>query len=274
MKRLDPRIYQIAILSCLLIYGVTKLDFEVNLVQSLLILSSVLITQFLFTKFLNLGRFDPKSPLISGLSLCLLLRADSIILIILCAVITIGSKFILRWYGKHIFNPTNIGIVVLLLLSDHAWVSPGQWGSAAFMGFLIACIGGLVVNRASRSDVTYAFMFFYTALIFGRAIWLGDSLLIPFHQIQNGALLIFTFFMISDPKTTPDTRIGRIFFALIVSLVSYYFQFVLFNTNSLFYALALSSLAVPIIDMLLKGKKYEWKKVQKIELIKPKEALT
>jgi Na+-transporting NADH:ubiquinone oxidoreductase subunit NqrB len=119
----------------------------------------------------------------------------------LCAVITIGSKFILRRNGKHIFNPTNIGIVILLLLSDHVWVSPGQWGNAAFMGFLIACIGGLVVNRASRSDVTYAFMFFYTALIFGRAIWLGDSLLIPFHQIQNGALLIFTFFMISDPKT-------------------------------------------------------------------------
>ena len=256
MKKLDPRIYQITILSCLLIYGVIELDFEVNLVQSLLILSSVLTTQFLFTRFFTLGRFDPKSPLISGLSLCLLLRADSLILIILCAAITIGSKFILRWYGKHIFNPTNIGIVVLLLLSDHAWVSPGQWGSTAFMGFLIACIGGLVVNRASRSDVTYAFMFFYTALIFGRAIWLGDSLLIPFHQIQNGALLIFTFFMISDPKTTPDTRIGRIFFALIVSLVSYYFQFVLFNTNSLFYALALSSLAVPVIDMLLKGPPY------------------
>nr|NIS09919.1 hypothetical protein [Candidatus Dadabacteria bacterium] len=86
----------------------------------------------------------------------------------------------------------------MLVLSDHVWISPGQWGSTAFMGFLIACIGGLVVNRASRSDVTYAFMFFYTALIFGRAIWLGDPLVIPFHQIQNGALLIFTFFMISD----------------------------------------------------------------------------
>jgi len=274
MNKLDPRIYQIAILSGLLVYGVIELDFEVNLVRSAVILSSVLITQFFFTKALRLGRFDPKSPLISGLSLCLLLRADSLLLIILCAAITIGSKFILRRAGKHIFNPTNIGIVILLLSSDHVWVSPGQWGNAAFMIFLIACIGGLVVNRASRSDVTYAFMFFYTALIFGRAIWLGDSLLIPFHQIQNGALLIFTFFMISDPKTTPDTRIGRIVFALITSLVSYYFQFVLFNTNSLFYALTLSSLAVPLIDMVLKGQKYEWKAVQKIQLIKPKEVLT
>ncbi len=274
MSRLDPRIYQIAILLSLLIYGIIKLDFEVNLVQSLIILSSVLTSQLLLTNLFNLERFDPRSPLISGLSLCLLLRSDSMLLIILCAVITIGSKFVLRWNGKHIFNPTNIGIVCFLLLSDHVWVSPGQWGNAAFMGFLIACIGGLVVNRASRSDVTYAFMFFYTALIFGRAIWLGDPLLIPFHQIQNGALLIFTFFMISDPKTTPDTRIGRIFFALMVSLVSYYFQFVLFDTNSLFYALAMSSLAVPLIDMVFKGQKYEWRKAQNIQLIKPKEVLT
>ncbi len=80
--------------------------------------------------------------------------------------------------------------------------------------------------------------------------------------------------MISDPKTTPDTRIGRILFALIVSSVAYYFQFVLFKTNSLFYALTCSSLLVPVIDMYLKGKKYEWNSVQKIQLIKPKEALT
>ncbi len=274
MKRLDPRIYQIIILSSLLVYGVIELDFEVHLARSILILSSALITQYLFTRYLGLGKFDPRSPLISGLSLCLLLRSDSIVLIILCTVITISSKYFLRWQGKHIFNPTNIGIVIMLLLFDNTWVSPGQWGNTAFMGFLIACIGGLVVNRAERSDVTYAFMIFFFSLIFGRAIWLGDPLVIPFHQIQNGALLIFTFFMISDPKTTPDTRIGRILFALIVSLVAYYFQFFLFNTNALFYALASSSLTVPIIDMFIKGKKYEWKPVQKIQILKPKEALS
>lgn len=161
MKRLDPRIYQIIILSSLLVYGVIELDFEVHLARSILILSSALITQYLFTRYLGLGKFDPRSPLISGLSLCLLLRSDSIVLIILCTVITISSKYFLRWQGKHIFNPTNIGIVIMLLLFDNTWVSPGQWGNTAFMGFLIACIGGLVVNRAERSDVTYAFMIFF-----------------------------------------------------------------------------------------------------------------
>jgi len=154
------------------------------------------------------------------------------------------------------------------------WVSPGQWGNTAFLGFLIACIGGLVVNRAERSDVTYAFMLFYTALLFGRAIWLGDPLVIPFHQVQNGALLIFTFFMISDPKTTPDTRKGRILFALVVSLVAFFFQFVMFNTSALFYALVLSSLTVPLIDFVFKGHRYVWKKTQNINLVKHKEVFT
>lgn len=274
MRKPDPRIYQVAVLTTLIIYGALKLDFEIRTVTAAIILISVLGTQYLLTRLLNTGRFDPRSPLISGLSLCLLVRADSLLPIILCCLITIGSKFLLRWNGKHIFNPTNIGIASLLILSDSVWVSPGQWGNTAFLGFLIACIGGLVVNRAERSDVTYAFMFFYSALLFGRAMWLGDPLSIPFHQIQSGALLIFTFFMISDPKTTPDTRAGRILFAFVVSLAAYVFRFLLFDTNSLFYALSLSSLTVPLIDMAFKGYRYEWNKPEKLRILKTKEVFT
>ena len=73
----------------------------------------------------------------------------------------------------------------------------------------MACVGWLVVNRAARSDVTYAFIVFYCALIFGRSLWLGEPLTIPLHRLESGALLLFTFFMISDPKTTPDSRAGR-----------------------------------------------------------------
>ena len=101
----------------------------------------------------------------------------------------------------------------MLLLTDQVWVSPGQWGSVAFFAFLMACLGGLVVNRASRSDVTYAFIAFYCALMFGRSIYLGEPMAIPLHRLESGALLLFTFFMISDPKTTPDSRAGRVLFA-------------------------------------------------------------
>ena len=114
------------------------------------------------------------------------------------------------------FNPTNFAIVVLLLASNRVWVSPGQWGNVVFFAFLIACLGGLVVNRAARSDVTYAFLIAYISLLVIRSLYLGEPLTIPIHRLENGAFLLFAFFMISDPKTTPDSRVGRVLFATLV----------------------------------------------------------
>ena len=79
-----------------------------------------------------------------------------------------------------------------------------------------------MVNRAARSDVTLAFLVFYLALVVGRSLWLGEPLAIPLHRLQSGALLLFAFFMISDPKTTPDSRAGRILFAALVALGRWY----------------------------------------------------
>ena len=57
----------------------------------------------------------------------------------------------------------------------------------------------------------------YILLQVSRAVRLGDPLSIPLHQLQNGAFLLFTFFMISGPKTTPDSRLGRLVFASLVA---------------------------------------------------------
>jgi Na+-translocating ferredoxin:NAD+ oxidoreductase RnfD subunit len=174
------------------------------------------------------------------------------------AVFAIASKFTIRWRGKHIFNPTNGAIVAMLIFTPNAWVSPGQWGNIAFFGFLIVCLGGLVVNRASRSDVTYAFMIAWASVLIGRSLMLGEPLNIPLHRMESGALLLFTFFMISDPKTTPDSRAGRILFAAIVSLGAWYIQFKLFRTNGILWSLAACSLLVPLIDALLPAERYTW----------------
>jgi len=138
------------------------------------------------------------------------------------------------------------------------WVSPGQWGTVAFFAFLMACLGAVVVNRASRSDVTFAFIAFYCALLFGRSVYLGEPLAIPIHRLQSGALLLFTFFMISDPKTTPDSRAGRVLFAGLVAWGAWYVQFRLFRTNGLLWSLAAWSIVVPLIDRLLRGHQYTW----------------
>ena len=254
----DPRHYQIAVLAALLAYGLTRLDFEVGGAQVAAMLTTALLTQFLCTRGLPATpAFDPRSALISGLSLCLLLRTNSFELAVVAAVVTVASKFVIRIDGQHLFNPTNFGIVVMLL-TGHAWVSPGQWGNVAFFALLMACLGSLVVTRAARSDITLSFLVFYMGLVFGRSLWLGEPMSIPIHRLQSGALLLFSFFMTSDPRTTPGSRLGRMLFALLVACGAWYVQFRLFRTNGLLWSLAACSFTVPLINRLLPGRRYEW----------------
>jgi hypothetical protein len=254
----DARHYQIATLAALATYGLVALDFQLGAGRTAVILGGALGTQYVCGRLWGLPSFDPRSPLISGLSLCLLLRTSSIGLALAAAVLAIASKFLLRVKGRHVFNPTNFALVLLLALDADVWVSPGQWGQSVWLAFLTACVGGLVVNRAARSDVTVAFLAAYGAVLFGRSWWLGEPMAIPVHRLQSGALLVFAFFMISDPKTTPRSRGGRILFAAGVALGASAVQFGLFRTNGLFWSLAAHAPAVPLLDRLLPGPVHEW----------------
>jgi Na+-transporting NADH:ubiquinone oxidoreductase subunit NqrB len=268
----DPRLYQIGTLVSLLVYGVGWLDFDITVGRVVLLLATVLATQWVGDRLIGgAPRFgqSARSALISGLSLCLLLRTNRADLTALAAIVTIAGKFLIRAGGKHVFNPTNGGIVAMLLMTNQVWVSPGQWGAAAFFAFLLACAGSLVVNRAARSDVTYAFIVSYCALLFGRSIYLGEPLTIPLHRLESGALLLFTFFMISDPKTTPDSRIGRVLFAALVAFGAWYVQFRLFRTNGLLWSLAACSTVVPLINRIAPGSRYAWPSPQSTSVPAP-----
>jgi len=254
----DPRYYQIAVLSTLLCCGVFALDFGVRWQNAAAIVVTALCTQLLFTRRLRLPYFDPLSPLITSLSLTLLLRADTVMLAACAAAIAISSKFLVRYRGKHIFNPANVAIVLMMLASEHVWVSSGQWGSTAISALALSCLGLLVLTRAKRAETTVAFLLVFAALLFARANWLGDPLTIPVHQLQNGALLIFAFFMISDPKTTPDTALGRVLFATLVASIAYVIQFVYYVPNGPILALIITAPFVPLLDKLFTGHRYEW----------------
>ena len=105
--RLDPRLYQITVLASLLVYGMAWLGLDIHPGRAVAILAAALMTQWAATAVAELPRFDPKSALISGLSLCLLLRTNDPWLAMLAAVVAVASKFLLRVRGKHVFNPTN-----------------------------------------------------------------------------------------------------------------------------------------------------------------------
>ncbi len=255
----DPRYYQIAVLGLLVIYGVVALDFGVQWQNTLATVVTALAVQFAGTRIAGLEKFDPLSPLITALSLTLLLRTEIMSLAILAATIAIGSKFLLRIRDKHVFNPANVAIVTLMLLSDRVWISSGQWGSAAISAFALACLGFIVLTRAKRAETTFAFLLAYSLLLFGRSVWLGDPFAIPLHQMQNGALLIFAFFMISDPKTTPDSPFGRILYATSVACVAFTIQFVYDEPHGPILALVISAPFVPLIDAVFRGQLYRWK---------------
>jgi hypothetical protein len=255
----DPRHGQIATLASLLLYGLTVLDFDITLAQVVVTIVSALTVQGIADWWTSRDRVSgAKSALISSLSLCLLLRTDAVVLAAVASSVAVLSKFLIRVHVKHVFNPTNIAIVALMLATNRVWVSPGQWGAQAMLAFFFACAGLLVVNRAARSDVTLAFMAGYAALIVGRSLWLGEPLSIPLHRLESGAFLLFSFFMISDPKTTPDSRAGRLLFAALVACGAAYVQLRLFRTNGFLWALAAASLLVPVLDRVLPSRRYCW----------------
>lgn len=253
----DPRAYQIAVLGSLIGYGVTALDFELRPEIVFAIAASAVSTQLVCSAW-TAQRFELRSALISTLSLCLLLRTTSVELAAFAAVVAIGSKFAIRASGKHVFNPTAFGLALALALFDGAWVSGGQWGAAPIAGLWIAGLGSLVVRRAERSDVTWAFLASYLALLFGRALWLGDPPAVPLHAVANGAFLIFAFLMISDPRTTPDSRAGRVLFAALVACGGLAVRFGLYETNALLWSLVACAPLVPWIDRLLPGERHQW----------------
>ena len=255
----DPRYFQVLVLSSLLVFGIGVLDFGIAWQNAAAIVVTAQLTQFVGTRMAGLPRFDPLSALITSLSLTLLLRTELIAIAALAAAIAIGSKFLVRVRGKHVFNPANVALVTMMLATDYAWVSSGQWGSATIGALALTCLGFLVLTRARRAETTIAFLLAYAALLFGRALWLGDPLAIPVHQLQSGALLIFAFFMVSDPKTTPDAAVGRVFYGALVAAVAFTIQFVHYVPNGPILALVLTAPLVPAIDVLLRGARYRWR---------------
>jgi Na+-transporting NADH:ubiquinone oxidoreductase subunit NqrB len=255
----DARHYQIAVLSALVVYNLGWLDFAARPLNSACAIGGALATQAVCSRLFGLPSIDLRSPLITGLSLSLLLRADEAWVHLLAGVIGIGSKFVLRIDGKHIWNPAGFAIVVLLFAaSGHVWISPGNWGSTVWFTALLAFFAILVLGAARRSDIAIFFLGSHAALLLARAWWLGDPLAIPLHQLQSGSLLIFTFFMISDPRTSPDSRLGRFVFAASIALAAHYMAFFMQMRPALYVALIALSPLTLLIDRILPAQRFTW----------------
>jgi enediyne biosynthesis protein E5 len=255
----DARHVQLAALTCLVILSNFWSDFGSGISSFAAAAAGTLSVQLLFARM----RGEPlewRSALITAFSLALLLRAPSPLWHFAAGGAAMASKFLIRVNGKHIFNPGNIAVVATVLFFEAAWISPGQWGQVAWIAGLIIIFAALVLGCARRLDIAIAFLGAYAFFLFARAAYLGDPFAIPLHQLQSGAVLIFTGFMITDPRSTADHRAGRILFAIAVAalavLLSMRFQLV----GAPLFALALLSPFTPLIDRFLPAGRFQWRR--------------
>lgn len=255
----DARLFQIAFLATLLSIGVLARDFALDPRQMALAFAAGLATQWLWLRLLGLQHKGVLSALITCFGLSILLRADSLWVHPLAAALAMSSKFVLRAGDKHVFNPANFGVVVATVALPGAWVSPGQWGHDVALAAWFVMLGGLVTQRARRWDVAWAFLAFWLGLCALRVAVLGQPWPVFAHQLDSGALLLFAFFMISDPMTIPNRRDMRIAYALIVAAVAFGWQYALFKPNALVWALFVASPLVPLIDRLRPGARFAWR---------------
>lgn len=255
----DARLYQIAFQAILLSVGVLARDFTLRWEQMAFAFLAGLATQLFWTRRLGLRRVGVLSAVITCFGLSLLLRADNLWVHPLAACLALSAKFVIRINGKHLFNPANLGVIIGIGLLPGAWVSPGQWGSDLAYAVWFVALGGIVTQRARRWGISWLFLACWLVLVALRVAWLGQSWNIWLHQLGSGALLLFAFFMISDPMTIPNHSRARALYALAVASIAFCWQFVLFKPNALMWALFLATPLVPLLDRWLPDKKFAWR---------------
>ncbi len=254
----DPRIFQIFALGILLAIGAFVRDFSIRPAQIVLTFAAGLIAQHACWLLHPSKRCSYRSAIITCFSLSLLLRADSLLVHPIAAAAAISSKSIFRFRCKHLFNPATFGVIFAVVLLHGAWVSPGQWGQDVAVASWVVMLGTLVTQRAHRGDISWTFAGFYLGAVALRVAYLGQRFGVWTHQLQNGALLLFAFFMISDPMTGPNSRRGRFAHAAIVAAIAYVWQFRFYRTNGLIWALIIAAPAVPLWDAIWPARKFEW----------------
>jgi Na+-translocating ferredoxin:NAD+ oxidoreductase RnfD subunit len=138
-------------------------------------------------------------------------------------------------------------------------VSPGQWGSGAALVFLVGAAGMTVVLRVGRIDASAAFLLTFAALDFVRTVlYLGWSPDVWLHKLTNGSLLLFTFFMITDPVTTPSAPRARIAWSMLVAALAFVLSWKQFINAAPIWALVILSATTPLIDLIWKGERFQW----------------
>ncbi len=223
--RFDNRYVAPLFITCILLvghlsYGILESYQRTALAIAAAIIAELILGRIFFGKWLNLA-----SAYITGISVGILIRSPAYWPYALCSVISIMSKYVLRVKGRHIWNPSNFGIAVLLFLApETVAVLSIQWGNNLLPIVVIWTLGAIIIWRARRFHISATYVVSFFLFAFLRAWITGDPWQAEVAPITGPMYQLFVFFMITDPKTTVRSRIGQCVVAFCVALAEFFLR--------------------------------------------------
>lgn len=231
-SRKDPRWPFAALLTLYAVVGCTLLGLNRTPGQIVLVVGASCVLDLLFTRVLRGSVSEwPLSAYITGMSLSLLVNyAHGSWLPLVPVLLAIGSKHLITWGGRHVYNPSLFGLAVSLLVAGHS-ISPApayQWGGSWIVpAFFVASALVLFVGRVGRGWLVFSFLFFYAAQTALRAQVMRWHL--PPESLFLGTMgapsfYLFAFYMITDPRTSPPGRTAQIWTGFALAMLDLYFH--------------------------------------------------
>lgn len=187
-----------------------------------MVLGTSVITEFVLSMFLLGKRPFLQSAYISGVSLTMLIRPQSGLVwpFIVAAVLSIASKYVLRYKGRHLWNPSNFALAALLILApSQVALLSHEFGNDVLANMVIWGVGVLVASRARVLHISVTYALCFVALAGLRSVIVGTPLLAEVAPLTGPMYQLLVFFMLTDPRTTVSSRRGRIVTVALIALV-------------------------------------------------------
>ena len=213
------------------------------------ILTELALSRLFLGKWKNIS-----SAYITGISVSILIRSTFLWPFAVAAVLSIMTKYVLRFKGRHIWNPSNFGISWLLYFAPLSVAGLSiQWGNNILPMLFIWTLGLFIVLRAKRLHITLTYVASFIGFSFLRSIILGVPFLTEVAPLTGPMYQLFVFFMITDPATTVKNIKGQITVAFLIAMVEFVLRLNEF-IYAPFYALFLVGPIAMVIHLQMKEK--------------------
>jgi Na+-translocating ferredoxin:NAD+ oxidoreductase RnfD subunit len=194
------------------------------------------------------------SAYITGISVGILVRSPAFWPYALCSMLSITSKYVLQVKGRHLWNPSNFGLCVMLFLAADVVASLSiQWGNYLPPMLVVWLLGSLILWRLKRLHISATYVVSFV-LCAGMRSWItGQPFLAEVAPITGPMYQLFIFFMITDPKTTVQTTRGQCVVAFLVALTEMILR-LNESVHAPYYALFLVGPSANLLDLWWRGR--------------------